>query len=275
MFKISSVQFPVECNKCNKITNAKVRVRCSNCLFEAIEIEKDTLTFEDLITNKIKGNCSYCDEYLDQKEQNTQFFFKCNNEIQGKICKNENVTLLNISLAGKSKECIFCYTEFNENDIAINFGCETKICIRCFQNFSSTQLKNLRFRLDKDSGHYSLKCPDNNCNKYIKNVLLFKYLPKEDYEDYKKLGLEENFKNLETFTKCPLGKCDNPAVLISNPKIKYVKCTNCSVSFKKLKIREFSVKIVKWNFYNVHVKSITMSKKKIMKKIYFYLIRIQ
>lgn len=223
---IENSQFFIDCVDCKNITKGKVRIRCSNCKFEGFEIKNGPTCFDELLLpNKVNGICAACDDL-----SYGEFYFKCGNEKEGKVCKSENVTLLNISLANDDiTECPFCVEDLKKEDLLINFGCNTKMCLTCFKSHSKVQLKSYKFSLDEETGYYTVKCPDPKCQNLLKNIVIFKYLDKEDYISYKKLGLDENFKKSDVFAQCPLGNCENPSILISNSRIKYVKCTNCKV----------------------------------------------
>jgi hypothetical protein len=182
-----------------------------------------------------------------------KFIFHCRNYKNNDKCDKATYPLQDhISYANEGEDCNICSESFNEKDIKINFGCKDNdhdICLVCFKNRLTYSLENNQFELLDDI--YSLKCPKNDCNSYIKERQYFKILVKnfnnnkgkDLYEKYKSIGAEKVVLSNENGVICTINNCNT--LSIAPKKFQFIKCSKCVVriflNYQKIFCRDCSL----------------------------------
>lgn len=248
------------CPICNKLTLRKKGLTlhsckhsfCKNCFLTLYSKYNEMNTFfcpyitctKTIISSEIK-------EKLDQRRK-AKYEKLPNNNWLCHICEVRNPIVTNI--------CKFCDTkkkvkleyeellalENSENNLVLNF--EKFDCTICFGNFQAGEgviIRNCFHTFCKDcltnfikvSEVSDIKCPETDCEFYLQDREIRTILPKIDYENYLKKGLNiaEN-QSINSF-HCKTPNCNVWWIIEENTNQIHcgvcckVNCISCSVGF--------------------------------------------
>ncbi|OQR76021.1 E3 ubiquitin-protein ligase parkin-like [Tropilaelaps mercedesae] len=218
MIDVRRIHFFVYClQPCAQVCPGKLRVRCALCQQGTLLLLRDPSCWDDvLLRGRIKGTCQNdgcpgCE---------AEFYFKC-----AAHTPNEDTAAPLEHMKSNFQEvpCVACQ---DVSQIIVVFPCESShvICIECFANYCMSRLNERKF-VATDQFGYTLACPVNCPNSFIKDPHHFRVLGSGQYDRYQRFATEDFILNAGGVF-CPRPGC-GAGILLDDTLSKCTKVT-CS-----------------------------------------------
>ncbi|KAA0201623.1 hypothetical protein HAZT_HAZT007324 [Hyalella azteca] len=182
--------FYVFCSRpCRGVRVGKLRVRCNRCAQGAVTLHEDPTCWKDVLTPKqILCWCETpaCKEAV--KECYAEFYFKCS----GHVTLGDDDVAVPLYMIRANLPGVVCLSCAEVASPVIVFECEAShvLCLDCFINYCLSKLSERQFTHDSEIG-YTLPCPVNCFDSYIKEVHHFRLLGDDQYRRYQHWATEE------------------------------------------------------------------------------------
>ncbi|XP_003742477.1 E3 ubiquitin-protein ligase parkin [Galendromus occidentalis] len=181
---IRRVHFFVFCNDpCKQVCPGKLRVRCATCLQGTLLLQEDPQCWEDVLSKgRLKGKC----QNDSCTGSDAEFFFKC----AAHTPNTDNAAPLeHVKNNFQEVPCIACQ---DISQIVLVFPCEAShvICLECFLAYCLSRLNERKF-VQTDLFGYTLACPVNCADSFIKDAHHFRVLGYEQYQRYQRFATED------------------------------------------------------------------------------------
>ncbi|KAK6169231.1 hypothetical protein SNE40_020319 [Patella caerulea] len=219
-------QYYVYCKICKSLKPGKLRVKCSTCHEGAFVADRGPDGWHDILEGqRISGTCQNESCHHGNK---AAFYLKC------AVNHDENtdgtaVGLHHIRPNSRQVACIGC-TQIQSPVLVYPCQDGHVTCLECFKIYCIVKLNERKFEEDEKYG-YTLPCPVRCDNSLIQESHHFCLLGEEQYERYKRFGVEE-FVLKDGGLLCPAIGCGNAVYPPeSRNQTRSLKCPLCQFEF--------------------------------------------
>ena len=172
------------CDEEDKLSHAKLRVRCGDCHSGAINLHSDPCSCEDVLHRvRLQGYCELC-----QHEAYVVFYFRCRS-VRHKMNSDGHETLA-LELIKTNIRHVPCLACSHTCDTVLVFPCDHVTCTECWAEYAMSRLGDIQYRLDPDLG-YTLPCPLNCEAIHVVQPAHFKLMTSHHYQRYLRFGAVE------------------------------------------------------------------------------------
>jgi len=167
-----------------KMSHAKLRVKCSHCQNGAIILHTDPCGWQDVLEpDKIQGYCEIC-----ERVTWAEFYFRCGGISHKLDTDGHEVVALDQVRGNLALEpCLACT---DTCDTILVYTCTHVTCTDCWADYARSRLNDRQFLLDPDLG-YTLGCPMGCEQSLVKQPEHFKLMTNHHYQRYLRFGAEE------------------------------------------------------------------------------------
>ena len=212
------------CSDQDKLSPAKLRVKCGDCGDGAILLHSEPCNWEDVLRpGRIQGHCETC-----HKVSLVTFYFRCGSERhRGQGSEgHESEALDRVRRNTDGLECLACG---DVSQTVLVFSCDHVICTDCFSDYCRSRLADRQFVLHPELG-YTLRCP-LGCPGSELSTAHFRLLTSSLWERYLTWAAEELVLQ-SGGVLCPQPGC-GAGVLLTQPQpdCRRVGCPECGFVF--------------------------------------------